>query len=434
MITLASSRATSQRITSPSGFCAAPSRRTTFSTDGDPHSSSIARSATVGRRHDAQVEHQAGWPASGGARARRAPMSGIGRFLQRLGLDEHVAQLRPRRAPRRPASARRSARWSSTSSPMDAHGRDQVELVVEARGRPVGDAAPPPRPCPPRWRSFRRTARRPRARARSWRVEVHEVVGVEDDALEVALVPAHADAVAEGVAHRPASLPPLWNCDRALRATEVAANRPLPSAAGPSLRTHVPRSETAVRHGARPHRRVLDARRVPPGGPGRRRSRERPRRTKPLRLRPSQRSADGRRRRTRRACRGAASREAGGRDRAGRRCAGAVAWRGRDPRGAPPGGHAEARVLPRHGHADRRVRIGAPAGKQQRTSRGRARDARAALPRRLAGGRLRSRRRSSSAQPLDRLRALALGRAVQLHEAQEQRAGPGCRASISSTL
>ncbi len=42
MITLASSRATSQRITSPLGFRAAPWRCTTFSTDGEAHSSSSA--------------------------------------------------------------------------------------------------------------------------------------------------------------------------------------------------------------------------------------------------------------------------------------------------------------------------------------------------------------------------------------------------------
>ena len=45
MITLASSRATSHRIRSPSGFRAAPSNRTTFSTESEPQSTSITRSA-----------------------------------------------------------------------------------------------------------------------------------------------------------------------------------------------------------------------------------------------------------------------------------------------------------------------------------------------------------------------------------------------------
>ena len=57
MITLASSRATSQRITSPSGFVAAPCRCTTLRTAGEPQSSSSAWCATSSGRDDPQVDH-----------------------------------------------------------------------------------------------------------------------------------------------------------------------------------------------------------------------------------------------------------------------------------------------------------------------------------------------------------------------------------------
>ena len=56
-ITLASSRATSQRITSPTGLCAAPSRRIRLQTEGALSSSFSAFSALSGGSHDSQVDH-----------------------------------------------------------------------------------------------------------------------------------------------------------------------------------------------------------------------------------------------------------------------------------------------------------------------------------------------------------------------------------------
>ena len=202
MITLASSRATSQRIRSPSGFWAAPCRCTTLRTAGEPQSSSSAWSARSfsGRR------------SAGAASGRLSAVAA------------------PSPARTRPGSRRfcivagstntwRSSPSASTSPSARARppAPSVIDVVADARDlrprgrsrrrsgrRPGSGCAPRRPPCRRRSRSSRRSgADRLAPELRHREVEVGEVVRVEDDALKVALVEAHAHPVAERLGHAP---------------------------------------------------------------------------------------------------------------------------------------------------------------------------------------------------------------------------------------
>ena len=166
MITLASSRATSQRITSPSGLCAAPSRCTTLTTDGDSQSSSMARSATSSGATMRRWIIQAGLGRRSSARAHHV---GDRALPERLGVDEDVAQLalgehlaRRHRSTLEVGRHGRRADASARSRPGRARrrsARTPGSAIVRLRHdhvRPAGDHVP-------------RSGRRPRARARSSR-------------------------------------------------------------------------------------------------------------------------------------------------------------------------------------------------------------------------------------------------------------------------
>ncbi len=112
MITLASSRVMSHRITSPSGFMEAPCRWTTLITEGAAQSSSSAWWATsCGATMRRWIMRR---PRSGPARC--APRRACRASGSSRGPRTRVAA-RPRPASPRPPPAPRSARWTSRCSP-----------------------------------------------------------------------------------------------------------------------------------------------------------------------------------------------------------------------------------------------------------------------------------------------------------------------------
>ena len=206
MITLASSRATSQRIRSPSGRCAAPSRCTTLMTDGELQRISMARSARSG---GATIRRWSIRPSGPGPPGHAGVPLGVSASLTATG----IARLRSVSGSTNTWRSSPSTSSSPFGAPLDVegggHGRGaqvhhlghQVDLVVEAGRRPVGDPGLGHHHVGPRVHHLAERDHHVPPELGHGDVEVREVVGVEDDPLKVALGPANPHPVSKRLVH-----------------------------------------------------------------------------------------------------------------------------------------------------------------------------------------------------------------------------------------
>src|SRR3954469_6134692 len=130
-ITLASSRATSARITSPAGSLAAPSRKTTLQTDSAVSSSARVSCERPGGATMRRWYMREGYPLA----LHRGPHPlGDGDLGQRLRVDEDVRE--PALDEQRAVAVDGEVGHHAGGAEADDVDRD-VDLVVEARGRAV---------------------------------------------------------------------------------------------------------------------------------------------------------------------------------------------------------------------------------------------------------------------------------------------------------